>query len=221
MYVAYVLSGCCKSRSGVTYVVMAKYGCCKCMFQMIQLCSNVSAVFKRMSQVFYLDVAYVAMTIHVCCKCVFQTFHLFSDICCKCFILSRCSICFSGYKRMLQASIQNVSSVSDVCCKCVYLAVADAIHICCKRMFISVLSVSNVCCRSASCCNMSRRRKRMHAEAVPTGVAVSTCAASETGTGGPPPTCTSTGMWHALHAYVHGVQALQHVGRTYRCNSCM
>ena len=51
---------------------------------------------------------------------------------------------------MLQASIQNVSSVSDVCCKCVYLDVVVAIHICCKRMFVNVSPVSDVYCRSAS-----------------------------------------------------------------------
>jgi hypothetical protein len=32
-----------------------------------------------------------------------------------------------------------------------------------------------------SCCSISRRRKRTHADVVPTGVAVSTCAASEAG----------------------------------------
>jgi hypothetical protein len=38
---------------------------------------------------------------------------------------------------MLQASIQNVSSVLDVCCKCIYMDVAYVavvIQICCKRM---------------------------------------------------------------------------------------
>jgi hypothetical protein len=46
-----------------------------------------------MLQVFYMDiakvdkdVAYVAMAIYVCFKCMFQMFHLFSDVCCKCFI---------------------------------------------------------------------------------------------------------------------------------------
>jgi hypothetical protein len=48
---------------------------------------------------------------------------------------------------MLQASMQNVSSVSYVCCKCVYLDVVVAIHICCKHMFVKVSSVSNICCK--------------------------------------------------------------------------
>jgi hypothetical protein len=37
MYVVYVSSGCCKSRSCVAYVAMAIHVCCKCMFQMLQL----------------------------------------------------------------------------------------------------------------------------------------------------------------------------------------
>jgi hypothetical protein len=37
MYVTYVSSGCCKSRSGIAYVVMAIHVCCKCMFQMFHL----------------------------------------------------------------------------------------------------------------------------------------------------------------------------------------
>jgi hypothetical protein len=32
------------------------------------------------------DVAHVAAAIHECCKRLFKIFHLFSDICCKCFI---------------------------------------------------------------------------------------------------------------------------------------
>jgi hypothetical protein len=32
---------------------------------------NVSVVFKRTLQVFYLDVAYIAVAIHVDCKCMF------------------------------------------------------------------------------------------------------------------------------------------------------
>jgi hypothetical protein len=50
--------------------------------------SNVSAVFKRMLQMFYLNVAYVAVVIHICCKRMFQMFYLFiaaSASCCKCF----------------------------------------------------------------------------------------------------------------------------------------
>jgi hypothetical protein len=39
---------------------------------------------------------------------------------------------------MLQASIQNVSSVSNICCKCVYMDVVVVIHIYCKRMFVNI-----------------------------------------------------------------------------------
>jgi hypothetical protein len=67
MYVAYVLFGHCKSRSGVVYVAMTIDIYYKCMFQ----------YFKRILQVFYLDVAYVALAIHVCCKYIFQMFQLF------------------------------------------------------------------------------------------------------------------------------------------------
>ena len=71
---------------------------------------------------------------------------------------------------MLQASIQNVSSVLGICCKCAYLDVAVAIHICCKHMFVNVSPVSDVYCINASCCNINRHRKQTHAKAVPTGV---------------------------------------------------
>jgi hypothetical protein len=82
---------------------------------------------------FHLDVLYVVMAIHVCCKCMFEIFHLF--ICTLQSVLFGCCIYFSGYTYMLQASIQNVSSVLDVYCKCVYLDfeyVAVAINPCCK-----------------------------------------------------------------------------------------
>jgi hypothetical protein len=104
---------------------------------------------------------------------------------------------------MLQASIQNVSSVSDVCCKCVYLDDVVVIHICCKHMFINVSSVSNVYCKSASCCNISRRRKQTHAEVVPTGLTIPTLAASEVGVGGPHLHAHHRACGAKLHAYVH------------------
>jgi hypothetical protein len=50
MYVAYVSSECCKSKSGVAYVAMAIYVCLKYF-----------SCFKRMLQVFYLDVPYVTL----------------------------------------------------------------------------------------------------------------------------------------------------------------
>jgi hypothetical protein len=130
-----------------------------------------------MLQVFYLDVLYVAMAIHVCCKCMFQTFHLFQMYVIA--VLSRCSICLSGYTHMLRASMQNILSVPDICCKYIYLDVVVDVHICCKCMFINISLISNLCCRSASYFNISRRKKRAHAEAVPT------CATSKAGVGGP------------------------------------
>ena len=69
-------------------------------------------------------------------------------------ILSGCCICCSCYTHMLQIYIVNASHVSDVCC------------------------------RSASCCKISRCSEQAHAEAVPAGVAVTTCVANEVDVGG-------------------------------------
>ena len=62
IYVAYISSGCYKSRSGVAYVTMAIDVCCKCMFEMFQL-------FEAYVASVLLDVAYVLVAMHVCCKC--------------------------------------------------------------------------------------------------------------------------------------------------------
>ena len=59
--------------------------------------------FKRMLQVFYLDVTYVAMAIHICCKCMFRMFQLFQTYVVG--VLSRCCICCTGYTRMLQVYV--------------------------------------------------------------------------------------------------------------------
>jgi hypothetical protein len=100
------------------------------------ICFKCFSYFKRMLQVFHLNVTYVAVVIHVCYKYVFQMFQLFYvDVAC---FSSECCICCSGYTRMLQMYILNVSPISNVCCKCFYLDVAYVavvIHIYCKRMF--------------------------------------------------------------------------------------
>jgi hypothetical protein len=75
---------------------------------------NVSAILKRMLQVFYLDVAYVALAIHVYCKYMFQMFQLFQTYVTN--LLCGCCICYSAHTHMLQAYVVNVSSISDVCC---------------------------------------------------------------------------------------------------------
>jgi hypothetical protein len=65
------------------YVASVLKVCCKRLFKML-IC------FKRILQVFYLDVAYVTVAIHICCKRMFQIFHLFQSYvaasvsCCKC-----------------------------------------------------------------------------------------------------------------------------------------
>jgi hypothetical protein len=78
------------------------------------------------------SVAYVAMTIHVHCKCMLQLFQTYVAS-----VLSECCICCTGYTRMLQVYVSNVSvfqiyvaSVLSGCCIC-----CSVIHICCKRMF--------------------------------------------------------------------------------------
>jgi hypothetical protein len=80
--------------------------------------------------------------------------------------------------------------------------VAVAIHML-QAYVVNVSPIFRLCCRSASCCNISTRRKQAHAEAVPAGAAVPMCAASETGVGGPHlHACQQT--WGAqLHAYMH------------------
>jgi hypothetical protein len=124
MYVAYISTGCCKSRFGVAMTIHIY---CKCMFQF--------RCFKRMLQVFYLDIAYVALTIHVCCKYMFQMFQLFQTYVAS--VLSRYFIYCTDYTCMLLVYVSNVSTVLNVCYKCFYLDVTYVIvhiHICCKRM---------------------------------------------------------------------------------------
>jgi hypothetical protein len=102
--------------------------------------------FKRMLQVFCLNIAYVAAAIHVCCKCMFQVFHLFktyvasvSSICCNVAYVSY--ICYKHLFKMFHLFQTYVA-------KYVYLNVVVAIHICCKRMFAYASPISDVCCRN-------------------------------------------------------------------------
>jgi hypothetical protein len=50
------------------------------------LCFKCFSCFRRIFQVFHLDVAYITMVVHACFKRVFQMFQMFLDLCCKCFI---------------------------------------------------------------------------------------------------------------------------------------
>ena len=68
-----------------------------------------------MLQVFHIDVAKVDRDIAYVA--------IVSEAYCKCF------------KDILQAFVQNVSSVSDICWKRFYLDAAHISHICCKSMF--------------------------------------------------------------------------------------
>jgi hypothetical protein len=67
-------------------------------------------------------------------------------ICCKCF------------RGMLQAFVQNISSVSNMCCKHfdldvayvshIYVARASVLDVCCKRFDLDVTYVSHICYKS-------------------------------------------------------------------------
>jgi hypothetical protein len=70
MYVAYVLSGCCKIDL-VLHMLQWLYTC------VASVCFKCLCFFKRMLQVFHLYVAYVATVVHICCKCVFQMLQVF------------------------------------------------------------------------------------------------------------------------------------------------
>jgi hypothetical protein len=73
-YVASVLSGCCKSRSG----------CCIYM-HIVSVCFECFMCFIRILQVFYLDTAYVLQWLQTCFLGVL-------DICCKWFNCSGCML---------------------------------------------------------------------------------------------------------------------------------
>jgi hypothetical protein len=50
------------------------------------VCFKYFSYFRRMLQVFYLDITYVAVAIHICCKRMFQMFHFVLEVfCSKCF----------------------------------------------------------------------------------------------------------------------------------------
>jgi hypothetical protein len=90
--------------------------------------------------------AYVSSVLDVCCKCFIWMLHMFQWL--YTYIASVYSKCFICFSRMMQLFYLDVANV------------AVAIHICCKRMLQIFSHVLDVCCRSASCCNISRRRKR-------------------------------------------------------------
>jgi hypothetical protein len=101
--VASVLSGCCICCNGYTHMLQVYV-------------SNVSAIFKRMLQVFYLD-----MMLHM-------LHWLYTYVTSVRFKYLSC------FKHKLQVFYLDVA----------YIAVA--IHICCKCMFVNVSSVLDVCC---------------------------------------------------------------------------
>jgi hypothetical protein len=109
------------------------------------VCLKCFSCFKRMLQVFHLNVAYIVVIIHVYCKCVFQMFQLFHlDVACfyldvhmlqwlYTYVASVYSKCFTFFIRMLQVFYLDVAYVTVV------------IHICCKHMF-ELFHLVSVCC---------------------------------------------------------------------------
>jgi hypothetical protein len=78
-----------------------------------------------------------------CCKCLSRRKR---SPCARygcCESRSRCHIYCNGYTRMLQVSIQNVSSTSDVCCKWFYL---DIEYICNMLQWLYTY-VASICCK--------------------------------------------------------------------------
>jgi hypothetical protein len=129
IYVAYVSSECCKSKSSIAYVAMAIHGYTRVLYVYVL---NVS---KHVLEVFHLDVAYVTVAIHVCCKCVFKCFSCFSWMLhvfiwmlpmlqwLYTYVASVCFKCFTYFRRMLQVFYLDFAYVAVV------------IHTWCKRMF--------------------------------------------------------------------------------------
>jgi hypothetical protein len=56
--------------------------------------------FRRMLQVFYLDVAYVSVAIYICCKRLFKMF-----------------ICFRRMMQLFYLDVANVAVAIHICCK--------------------------------------------------------------------------------------------------------
>jgi hypothetical protein len=143
--VAYVSSGCCKNRSGITFF-------CNGYTHVLQVhVSNVLAVFKRMLQVLHLDIAYIAVAIHVCCKCVFQIFQLFH--------LDVAYIAVAIHHVVFQ--MFHLFQIYRRCFIWMLLYVAVVIHICCKCMF-QLFHLILVCW--SRCCS-SHALTRGHARA--------------------------------------------------------
>jgi hypothetical protein len=79
------------------------------------VCSKCFTYFRRMLQVFYLNVTVV---IHTCCKCMFQLFHLVLVRCSRCCsprALTRGHACAARTHRVLPISIMQASSNSRTC----------------------------------------------------------------------------------------------------------
>jgi hypothetical protein len=73
MYIESVLLGCCICCNGYTYVASVRF--------------KRFIYFRRMLQVFYLDISYISVTIHIYCKHLFKMFHLFQTYVASVFIL--------------------------------------------------------------------------------------------------------------------------------------
>jgi hypothetical protein len=90
------------------------------------------------------------------------------------YVANVCSKCFTCFRLMLQVFHLDVAYVLDICCKCLF----NMFHYF-RRMlqmcYLDVIVVIHICAEVLSCCNISRRRKRAHTDAVIACVAVPTC----------------------------------------------
>jgi len=81
-------------------------------------------------------------------------------------VLSGCCICCTGYTRMLQVYVSNVSAVSNVCCKC-FIWMLHMLQCHTHMLHANVVNVSFV---SGVCCNVSwQSRQRGAGEGGPLG----------------------------------------------------
>jgi hypothetical protein len=177
------MSTCCNRICHMFHLDVAKVDLVLHMLQWLMLqvyASNVSAVSNICCKCFYLDVAYMLQWPHtyvasvrfIYFRCMLQVSYLDvpSVSVAYTYVASVYSKCFICFRRMLQVCLSR-------CCSC-YTHTLQTYVYKCFTCFWCML-------QSASCCNISRRRKRSHVEAVPTGIAVPMCTASEAGVGGP------------------------------------
>jgi hypothetical protein len=95
-------------------------------------------------QVFYLDITYATMAIHICFKCfsyfkrMLQVFYLEVGMLHWLYTYVA-SVCFSCFKRMLQVfylDVAYLAVVIHICCKRMFVNVSFVLNICCNKCFM-------------------------------------------------------------------------------------